>query len=655
MTKHAHNVQVGDPQQYRYSSANHSSECVRSGRHCDGYPAYRRSGEVTLPIAPRPLTGNGPSLGASRTLIAASTMPSPPQPRQSTVVQEMGSRVVRRSHPTPPPTPIKEESNEIVEYRREEVNQFQLPPTMYRPGGFILDSQEGQYFQLFRTHTASELSGFFDSDFWTRSVLQESHSEASIRHAVVALGALYKTLEKVAESPPGSPESNPTYHTDSAPTHYNFALQEYGKALTRMRESLERGERRSQRTILMSIVLFTCFQSFTGDHRAAITQIQSGLGLLEERRQDSRQPLIGRQDDVVEDELIQMFTRLAVQAKSYDMAFHFPEPYVIQLSPRSRDPTSPSSPTSPSDAASTSSISSDLPEVFHSTPEARTALDSLCERIMRFKEQLSTFHPGPNNILPASIRSSGAGFRIQLQQWGVAFEPLLQNRRANGVSNTERAGINVLKMFQLMTTILFLMGFSTSEMDFDGFMVVFREIVELAKELVVDEELSLAAARCGSVQNCRHQRSPTSSQNLSDFGMGDSSSGNDFSHIKASFALDLGIVPPLFVVATKCRARKLRREAIRLLLSSPRREGMWDSILCGKAAQWIMEVEEEGLRTYEAWDPVGINEQVKEDRRVMVKEILFDLQRREAMLSCGTRGMGSQEHDGRKKEKYITW
>jgi len=610
-----------------------------------------------VPIAPRPLMGNGPSLGASRTLIATppSTLPSPPQPTQSIMVRKMAPRPVRKSHPTPPPTPIKEEDTEIVEYQRGDDNQFQISPTILRPGGFTFDPQEGQYFQVFRTHTANELSGFFDSDFWTRSVLQESHSEASIRHAVVALGALYKTLEKVAESPPSSPDSSLSYYTDSAPTHYNFALQQYGKALTRMRESLERGERRSQRTILMSIVLFTCFQSFTGDHRAAISQIQSGLGLLEERRQDSRQPLISRQDDVVEDELIQMFTRLAVQAKSYDMAFHFPEPYVIQLSPKARDPTSPSSPTSPSDAASTCSLSSHIPEVFMSTPEARTALDSLCERIMRFKEQLSTFHPGPNNILPASIRSSGSGFKIQLQQWGVAFEPLLQNRRANGVSHTERAGINVLKMLQLMTSILFLMGFSTSEMDFDGFMGVFREIVELAKELVVDEELSLAAARCGSTQHCRHRKASTSTQNFADFGMEGSSTSDDYSHIKASFSLDLGIIPPLFVVATKCRARKLRREAIRLLLSSPRREGMWDSILCGKAAQWIMEVEEEGMREYEEWDPVGVNEGVKEEKRVMVKEILFDLQRREAMISCGTRGKGSQEVDGRKRESFIAW
>jgi hypothetical protein len=531
-----------------------------------------------------------------------------------------------------------------------------LSPTSYRPGGYAFGAREGQYFQIFRTHTASELSGFFDSEFWTRSVLQESHSEASIRHAVVALGALYKTLEKASESPPGSPESN--YSIDTAPNHYNFALVQYGKAITRLRESLQNNETRSQRTILISIVLFTCFQSFTGDHRAAISQIQSGLRLLDEWRHEAKQPPSKRREDVVEDELVQMFTRLAIQAKSYDMAFHFPPPYVIQLSPKPRS-SSANSPSSPSDAASTTSLESlQIPDYFTTPKEARSSLDSLCERIMRFNETLSSFYAGPNNILPSSIKSYGLGFRTQLQQWGVAFDRLLQGRRRPGISNTERAGIDVLKMIHAMTSILFLMGFSTSEMDFDGFMLQFREIVELAKEVVVEEELALAQARRGDLNNCRHRDSSHGASQMHFPGMATTygyREKDSYSHIKASFALDLGIIPPLFVAATKCRERRLRRDAISLLISTPRREGMWDSLLCGRVAQWIMEVEEEGMSRFEIRDPISTSETVAEDKRVMVKEILFDLQKREATLRCGTRGAREHDADPRARETHIFW
>ena len=206
------------------------------------------------------------------------------------------------------------------------------------------------------------------------------------------------------------------------------------------------------------------------------------------------------------------------------------------------------------------------------------------------------------------------------------------------------------------------MGYSTSEKDFDNFLPLFKEIVELAKEVVVDEELSLAQARCGDVSICRHRHKATN------VGLGMQFPGmashgpamgykveDSYLHIKASFALDLGIVPPLFVVATKCRDRKFRREAIRLLMSSPRREGMWDSILCGKAAAWIMEVEEEGLMPFDAFNPLSFTQVVGEDQRVMVKEILFDMQQREATLRCGTRGAREEDMDPRAKETHVFW
>jgi len=495
-----------------------------------------------------------------------------------------------------------------------------------------------------------------------RSVLQESHSEASIKHAVVALGALYKTLEKASESPPGSPDSN-TF--DTAPNHYNFALQQHGKSLTRLREALQYNETRSQRTILISIVLFTCFQSFTGDHKAAISHIQHGLGLLEERRQDAKQPLIRRRGDEVEDELVQMFTRLAIQAKSYDMAFHFPHPYVIRLTPATTHPTSPQSPSSPSDAASTSSLESHIPDVFTTSQEARSCLDALCERIMRFQEALSSYYQGPNNILPASIKSSGLGYGRQLAQWAAAFDPLLESRRRPGISNTERAGINVLKMLQIMTSILFLMGYSLTEMDFDKHLPQMKEIIELAKEVVVDEELSLAQARCGNTSSCRHKHRPTEGwranpaahfPGLAAHASASYREEDGYAHIKPSFALDLGIIPPLFVVATKCRDRKLRRDAIKLLMVSPRREGMWDSILSGRVAQWLMEIEEEGMGEYIGYGMGSMDGAVvQSDRRIMVKEILFDLQKREATLRCGTRGAREGDVDPRAKETHIFW
>ncbi|KAI9052162.1 hypothetical protein LZ554_003524 [Drepanopeziza brunnea f. sp. 'monogermtubi'] len=623
--------------------------CVKSARQCEGYPAHKRTGDV-LPIAPRPDIAAGTSI--YRALLSSTSNSGLPSARivpKKTHRAVHVPRVVRkRQRATVTP-------NSVAHYVRPRQTPELPSPTTFSPGGLTFDAKEGQYFRVFRTHTASELSGFFDSEFWQRSVLQESHSEASIRHAVVALGALYKTLESASESPPGSPVAG-TF--DTVPTsHYNFALEQYGKAIARLRESLANQETRSERTTLISIVLFTCFQSFTGDHKAAILQIQHGLGFLEERRQDSRNPMMQKKEEKVEDELVQIFTRLAVQAKSYDMAFHFPYPYVIRLSPKTQpDPTSPQSPSSPSDSSS-EPMDPPMPSAFRNAQEARTALDSLCERIMRFNELLSSYHRGPNNILPRFVMSQGMVFGDQLRQWDVAFAPLFLTRRNRGVSNTERAGINVLKMLELMTGILYRMGFSTSEMEFDNFTPQFQVIVDLASEVVLDEELVLALAKCGTqARDCKHrQRAGYHLPGLASHQPGAYREDEGYAHIKASFALDLGIVPPLFVVATKCRDRKLRREAIRLLMSSPRREGMWDSILSGRVGQWIMTIEEATMSPWEGPSGRAARETVPDERRVMVKEILFDMQSREATLRCGTRGARPGDLDTRAKETHISW
>lgn len=61
------------------------------------------------------------------------------------------------------------------------------------------------------------------------------------------------------------------------------------------------------------------------------------------------------------------------------------------------------------------------------------------------------------------------------------------------------------------------------------------------------------------------------------------------------FSLDTGFVPPLFVVATKCRDSVLRREALDLLTTNPTVEGVWDSLIVARVGHWLMDIEEESL------------------------------------------------------------
>ncbi len=442
--------------------------------------------------------------------------------------------------------------------------------------------QEGRYFNLFREQTASELSGFFDSGFWTRSVLRECHSATAIRHAVVALGALYKTLEKSNESPPSSPYPGRD-PADSALRHWEMAFRQYSHACNALVKA--DSEATSHRTRLMASVLLACFDSFVGDHKQAIVQIQMGLGLLEQLRAERRRAFLPSAEEPVEEELTQMFTRLAIQAKSYDMAFHFPQPWVVRLTGnQGQDPTSPSS-----DASSPIGITWDpIPDRFASVMEARVAWDKLCERIFRFTETMFAHaQNGVMGVLPTSLQHLGMSFGKDMEAWSQAFDHILASRTAPGVSSQEKAAIAAVKMSQFMSKILFLMTFQDSEMHFDKFTPYFKGIVDLALEVVGDEERRAAARRCPDQTFCHHQ-----GRCQPDIFGGHAYAAR---HIKPSFSADLGIVPPLYVVATKCREPQIRRQAIQLLRSSARREGMWDSELAARIGIWIAEVEEEDV------------------------------------------------------------
>jgi hypothetical protein len=61
------------------------------------------------------------------------------------------------------------------------------------------------------------------------------------------------------------------------------------------------------------------------------------------------------------------------------------------------------------------------------------------------------------------------------------------------------------------------------------------------------------------------------------------------------FSLEMTFLIPLTMVLYMFRHRGLRQEAIRLLLSYPRREGLWDGMVIGKYSQWIAELDEEEL------------------------------------------------------------
>ena len=227
---------------------------------------------------------------------------------------------------------------------------------------------------------------------------------------------------------------------------------------------------------------------------------------------------------------------------------------------------------------------------------------------MHLVEQQPSYHTKPNHIVPISSISSLPVPCYHLLQWPTTFETLLETGREPGVTLNERSAIDSLQIIKLMASVLFLVD-NRSEVVFDILLPQFLEIVNRGRKVIYDEELAFTEWRKGP-----EEKFVPNSQ--------------------SRFTSGMGLVAPLFIVATKCRNRKLRREAIRLLLSRPRREGLWDSIFCAKVAELIMEIEEKDLNAYDLRDHNDW-EYIPEEKRVIIREISFDLQARNGKLSYG--------------------
>lgn len=169
----------------------------------------------------------------------------------------------------------------------------------------------------------------------------------------------------------------------------------------------------------------------------------------------------------------------------------------------------------------------------------------------------------------------------ELKRWLLAFDPLFASLQAS--RHKDLIGATLVKIQVKMSIICLASAFFILETLYDDFLREFREIVTLTDS--IHEQLVMGAQ------------------------------GRTLYHF------DFGIIPPLFLVAMKCRDRILRRKAIKLLSSSPHREGVFDSICCGKMATWIMAVEE-GIET-------GI---IPEHRRLKIRRSNIDLPKRRAQL-----------------------
>lgn len=159
------------------------------------------------------------------------------------------------------------------------------------------NAKERRALEFFFHRTAPQLSGFFSQGFWNGAVLQISINEPAIRHAMVAVSAMYEDEGMIGFSPVAGTES-----------HSAFALESYNKAINSLVQVVKSNPE-SIRIPVMAAIIFVCLEFLRGHVDSALTHIESGVRMLKAWRDKSFKDMISlpAESAFIEEELVPMF------------------------------------------------------------------------------------------------------------------------------------------------------------------------------------------------------------------------------------------------------------------------------------------------------------------------------------------------------------
>lgn len=176
-----------------------------------------------------------------------------------------------------------------------------MPPIQSQPEFFV--NYRG--LDYFHQNLAAKLDGQFTSQFWSKLVLQLSHSEPSIRHAVSAISIISQDVESSLRNPAGYVNANPE------------AQHGWNKAMKSLSARIQ-AHPNSNLVPLTCCLLFTCIELLRGNGESSMLHVQSGFNILTALRRNSDVapelgPNIPLNDlKAIEDYIVPMFSRLNV-------------------------------------------------------------------------------------------------------------------------------------------------------------------------------------------------------------------------------------------------------------------------------------------------------------------------------------------------------
>ena len=303
---------------------------------------------------------------------------------------------------------------------------------------------EMRAFDFFKSRSSALLGGITlkGDEFWSGIVIRLAVTEPAVRHAVLALSSLH---ESVCEGDDWGVRKSGG----------NFAFQEYGKAITAMREYNMGGGREPAAIPLLVCVLFVCIEFLMKYEAAAQLHIMQGRMILSKMSGFTGQsPAL----DMVRKVLVPIYARLSLA--SYLFAVR-PEPIPRHLT----------------------FGEGTQPLVLESIQEARDVLYHIVDEGLAFTTQAK-----PACYMPMEpwqlhmFEETQQKFLTQLTRWNAAFT-LWKSDQVSQTTNS-KATQDLLYLWYHAARVYVSMALSPSELAYDQYNSDFAAIISYASSAI---------------------------------------------------------------------------------------------------------------------------------------------------------------------------
>jgi hypothetical protein len=321
------------------------------------------------------------------------------------------------------------------------------------------NSDERRSLDYYRARVSSKISGYFDIDFWNNLVLQVGEGEPIVRHAILALSALYEAGE--TSQLLRYPSSNDRYNF-----LMSFAVFQYTKALSMLSKRIN-ADGPTLEVIMMSCLIFTWLEFLRDNVDDALIHLQSGLRILSDQQQlETSRNVVKHVAHILGCVLIQATLH---GSSTVEFDYHA----IIGYSPGPG------------------------PLDFASLREARCDIDGKLNTLLHFLRRIENagfaqLHHGYRLFpdLPSLKRMHQAHIH-DLYQWKGAFQKLRDRLDIHALTADALQALRQLELCYLLTSNTLETLFTTTPMIFDKYNDTYARMVYLSGQILQNQSTSL--------------------------------------------------------------------------------------------------------------------------------------------------------------------